>query len=174
MDKRYKVYCLKDRLNKIVYIGATRCRYLSQRFGKKYKTFDCSGLKIELIESFDNEKQMFELESMLIKHYGLNNLLNKTETTDLGHPPKGLNHAGCFKKGENGDSRFGNKRKDAAYESRAKPIICSNGTEYSSVSEACRKLNLQSSNILKVIKRLRNHTGGYKFQYINKANTEGK
>lgn len=173
MEKKFKVYCLRDVNDKIVYIGATR-RTLHRRFLTGYKCFDHRNYKIQLIDSFDTPEEMFELESNLIKHYGIQNLLNKIETTTAGFNPKGLSHNGTFKKGTNGDDRFGDKRKEAAFEARARTIKCiTNNKIYKSISEASRELNVLTGNINKVLKGLRTHTGGYKFEYVNQANTEG-
>lgn len=39
--------------------------------------------------------------------------------------------------------------------------------EYRSISDAARNLNVHHNNISKVLKGLRNHTGGYTFGYLN-------
>jgi len=50
---------------------------------------------------------------------------------------------------------------------RRKPIICiTNGQVYECLHHASEKLNLQQSNIFKVLKGKRVHTGGYKFAYL--------
>lgn len=51
---------------------------------------------------------------------------------------------------------------------RIKNIKCSNGIIYNSISDAAKELKLKTTNICKVLKNTRNHTGGYKFEYINK------
>lgn len=47
-------------------------------------------------------------------------------------------------------------------------IICiNNNIVYESIREASRKLNLYTGSICKVLKGKQNHTGGYKFRYID-------
>ena len=49
-----------------------------------------------------------------------------------------------------------------------KKIIClNNNTIYESINECARKLNLYHQNIHKVLKGKINHTGGYRFKYVN-------
>lgn len=45
------------------------------------------------------------------------------------------------------------------------PIICSNGKEYVSITQAASELNLQGSNISRVCRGKQNHTGGFVFKY---------
>lgn len=55
-----------------------------------------------------------------------------------------------------------NKRKIVAIDNKT-----GNRTNFDSIEEACSKLGVHSGNIYKVIKNKRNHTGGYKFEYID-------
>jgi hypothetical protein len=49
--------------------------------------------------------------------------------------------------------------------SRSKPVICSNGNTYNSISEAGALLHVSNGSICEVLKGKHNHVGGYTFKY---------
>lgn len=51
-----------------------------------------------------------------------------------------------------------------------KPIIDQNGAIYPSLKEAARILGLHKSNISEVLRGIRKHAGGFKFQYYQTSN----
>lgn len=56
---------------------------------------------------------------------------------------------------------------------RKKQIIClNNNVVYSSIHEAAVSLNLLESKISSVCRGIRNHTGNYKFKYLNNVGVE--
>lgn len=58
--------------------------------------------------------------------------------------------------------------KEGIVKAVGRPIYDNLGNKYSSISEAAEKNSIQSSNIGKVLRGKRNHTGGLKFFYVNK------
>jgi len=67
--KKYKVYCIKDKSKKIVYVGQTRQTLSKRMRGHRHtKKLDRS-YTIELISDFDRPEPMYKLEGMLIKQY---------------------------------------------------------------------------------------------------------
>jgi len=57
---------------------------------------------------------------------------------------------------------------------QSKPIIELNSlVVYDSIGEAAKKLGVKVGNICKVCKGQRNHTGGYRFAYLNESNNNG-
>lgn len=68
------------------------------------------------------------------------------------------------------NNNYGTKNIRSAYKNKYisgnfKPVICSNGVEYFSVSEACRQLELDPSTVVKILKGTRKSTRGYTFKY---------
>jgi len=170
--EKFKVYYLKDSDNKVVYVGFTR-RELIKRYNSGYKRFDHKEFRIELAFETNNINEAYKIEEMLIEQYGIHNLLNRSLTRNGNHR-KGYKHNGSFKKGQNGDERFREKRVKKIKERCCIPISCSNGKSYVSITQAATELGLQISNITKVLKGLRNHTGGYTFKYLDHDNTESQ
>lgn len=68
------------------------------------------------------------------------------------------------------NNNYGTKNIRSAYKNKYisgnfKSVICSNGIEYFSVSEACRQLDLDPSTVVKILKGTRKSTRGYTFKY---------
>lgn len=68
------------------------------------------------------------------------------------------------------NNNYGTKNIRSSYKNKYisgnfKSVIYSSGVEYFSVSEACRQLDLDPSNVVKILKGTRKSTRGYTFKY---------
>jgi len=185
---KYKVYCLRDINDIIVYVGCTK-RSLEKRFKEhiKEKNLISSDYKIELITAFDNPKDMFQLEYMLIEHYklqytGLNlnpgnpKRISSTYITSSKSKVKKLTRKSWVPTEEQKQRlktlRCGYKNspehQKILVESRKRKVLCiETGKIYSSAKQAAEELNLQRSKISAVCKGKRITTGKLHFKFID-------
>jgi hypothetical protein len=164
----YKVYALVDR-EKIVYVGYTK-RSLHDRWrSHKNKFPERARLSIQLLQEFESKEQAKEAEILFQKHYdtvesGLNECFGHAN-----HDGSRLIESGKetrIKKGQKLDEvkRLNNLRE--AIKGQRKRIRCVNtGTEYPSISECAKVLNLSIGNLSLVLKGERPHTKGLKFEF---------
>ncbi len=192
--KKYKVYCLKDKDRKIIYVGQTRMS-LSKRMTahRAEKKLDKT-VVIELVADFDTPEPMYELEARLIKQY---NLVEEGLNKSYGYEdvPKqfsqegeqngfyGHKHSDDMRR-KIGQRSIGNKyakgnpsrkgRKNSEYhkqmvsEKKSVPVMCiETGIVYKSGREAAEALGLCRSKISNVCHGKRNTTGGLHFKFVN-------
>jgi hypothetical protein len=168
----FKIYCLKDKHSKIVYVGYTT-QSLHNRWRHHKNTYpDRKDLKIELILEVELKEQAKSLEMLYQKQY--NTLKPNGLNEALGH----INHDGSRLIKAGFKTRFGQKkktpqeeikRKESAREALKKlrkPVICLNTRiVYESVGICAKLLGLSKGNLCLVLKGKRPHTKGLRFQY---------
>ena len=192
--KRYKVYCLRNKENQIKYVGQTR-QTLQKTFSRHRSVswFKDEYFIIELVADFDLPLPMYELESMLIKHYNLvSEGWNKSYGYENGKTEfdasKGNNgfygHSHTDKVCENigkrslnntyakgNKSRTGQKSSEEHIkkfsESKSIKVMClETGEVFKSGRDAAEKLGLCRSKISNVCHGKRKTTGGYHFKFV--------
>jgi GIY-YIG catalytic domain len=170
----YRVYCLRDKTDKIVYIGYTT-RSLHNRWrSHKNQHPEREHLSIQLLQEVELKDMAKTLEIMYIRQY------------DTMHP-KGLNIAFghtnndgeiLLKTGK--QTRFGTRMKYPGEEEKrkarakeaiskicSKPVRCINtGQEYPSARACAKALNLNTSALSMVLRGKRAHTKGLRFEFI--------
>ena len=169
----YRVYCLKNKKDEIVYVGYTS-RSLHDRWRHHKNTFpERIDLKIELIQEVELKEQAKSLEVIYIRQY--NTLSPNGLNIALGH----ANNSGEKLKISGIKTRFGNRPKTYEEEQKRvhnhkegikklyKRIRCINtGIEYESLGHACKELDLHRSALCRVLKGQRSHTKGLRFEYV--------
>lgn len=149
---KYRIYCLKNEKNKIVYIGQTKYELEERLKGhiKKYKHRE--NYSIELIEEVEEKELACELETKYIKLYDtVKNGENKTY--GIGQKGMGANKT-SFKVG----NEFG---KITKYK-----IKCNETGDIGSAKELAEKLNLNKHRIYDVCKGKRKSHKKLTFSYI--------
>lgn len=184
----FKVYALRNKQNKIVYIGLTRVS-LQKRYEQHIwkKQLNREEYKIELIQDNLTQEQAAELEKMLIIHYntvndGLNGAYGSATGNSVYHTEETKEYLRSLKKGipvskehadKNRKARIGmknsEKHKKAVSDGVSKPVMClENGIIYKSGREAAKLLNLNYSKICLVCYGKRHTTGGLHFVFVKK------
>ena len=194
--KRYKVYCLRNKENEIKYVGQTRQDLRKRLAGHRESSwFKAEYFTMELIMDFDLPEPMFELESMLIKHYDLVNCgWNKAYGYENGKKEFDASKANngfyghshteqvCNNIGErslNNQYAKGNKSRTGRNNTEEhkkvnsdkisiKVICLETGEVFKSGHEAANKLGLCRSKISNVCHGKRKTTGGYHFKFVDK------
>lgn len=192
----FRVYCLKNRNEEIVYVGQTRQPLAKRLHNHKAKDGreDCT---ISLIVETDTMEKALMLEAMYIQQYGLNELQNKSEGYDKNHVTRDHYREddkdktnGFYKhkqseyakqvlseRSQGNSYAKGNRartgRKNSEYwqqritEAKSKKVMCiDTGVVYDSVKEAARELGLHNSKISNVCHGKRNKTGGLRFKFV--------
>ncbi len=108
-------------------------------------------------------RKCYRVHRLVAKHF-INNELNLSDVNhiDENKANNSINNLEWVSHIDNIQHGTGIKRSKT---SRSKPIICSNGNTYSSLSEAGRLLGLSTGGICELLKGRRNHVGGYTFKY---------
>lgn len=195
--KKYKVYILREKSGKKVYVGQTR-QTLSRRLSghKQNPRFPHYDITIELVADFDKPEPMYQLEAMLIEQY---NLIEEGWNKSAGYKdcPDQFDQTGekngfyghkhsngvceslgqrslgnSYAKGNKSRTGLTNSKKwhEAITEKKSKSVICLNtGEVFKSGREAANKLNLSRSKVSLVANGKRPHTKGYKFKFVDKG-----
>ena len=154
----YRIYCLKDKDNKVKYVGFTS-RKLHVRFREHCRKFpDRANYHIELISEVEDKEYAKELE----KYYIL--LFNTIIDGDNVNFGMGQDHAnsGSFKCG----NTCGNKG--------TKSVKCvETGEVFNSLTECARHFNLSISKISAVCQGKRKSTGNKHFIYYSEESLSG-
>ena len=173
----YKVYCLKDIIGKIVYVGYTGKSLRTRLTGHRSNHKDRSDLSIELLQ---NAKDKTEAKSLEIQYQLKHNTLY----------PNGLNRCLGHKNNDGQklliagiNTRFGKrpktdieeqKRKEAARLSQMrlrKPVRCiETGIVYESVSMCAKTLGLSVGNLSMVLNKKRPKTQELHFEFVKVPN----
>lgn len=185
--KNFKVYLLRDKTNKIVYVGLTR-NSLSKRFDQHVhrKNLNRNEYKIELVlDNLSNEEAVLLEKELIIQYDTMNNGMNKAFGDANGNSryhsdetkqklslifkdkPVSKEHAD-----KNRIARIGKHNsethKQAVSEKVSIPVIClDTGKVYKSAREAAKELKVHYTKICLVCQGKRKHTGGYHFRYYN-------
>lgn len=192
--KKYKVYVLKEKDGKIVYVGQTR-QPLSRRYSahKCSRRFPHNDYTIELVSDFDKPEPMYKLEGMLIEQYDLvDNGWNKSfgysqcpeQVSQKGELNSFYGHKhrkevcdAIGKRSIGNDYAKGNKSRTGhknskehnktISEKKSKKVMCiDTGEVFKSGRQAAEKMNLQRSKISLVCNGKRKSTGGYRFCFV--------
>lgn len=169
----FKVYCLKDKNRRIVYVGYTK-RSLHNRWRSHKNAYpERENLVIELIQEVETKDQAKSLEVMYQKQY--NTLFPNGLNVALGH----ANHDGSRLIVPGIKTRFGNRLKSEEEEIKRltslrvaiiktrKPVRCINtGFVYESITACAKALELSVGNLSLVLKGKRPHTKGLRFEFI--------
>lgn len=149
----YRIYCLKNELDEIVYVGQTN-RELSVRLSEHKRRFENRKYyTIHLLEETTDLDKANELETYYIKKY---NTVENGENITYGKGTKGLGaNETSFKKG-NTFCKMGTKKVE----------FIETGEIFDSITECSKKLNLDASNISAVCKGKRKSTGNKHFRFI--------
>ena len=149
----YKIYCLKNEEEKIVYVGQTS-RDLEVRLGEHHRKFNHrKNYTIHLLDKTNNKDRADELETYYIKQY---NTVENGENITYGKGTRGLGaNKTSFKKGNN----FGGVGK--------KKVKCiETGIIYESIAQCAKELNLNPKKISDVCNKKRKTTGKLHFEFI--------
>ena len=169
-DKTWKVYALINKAGEIRYVGYTSQTLAARLAIHKKWSPDKRDLSIKLIQEFFNKEQAKAAEILFQKQYNtVENGLNK----HYGH----VNHDGSRLIESGKATRFSSshrpnealrlERCKKANETQRKPVRCINtGVEYKSVSECAKVLGLSIGNLSLVLRGIRPHTKGLKFEFV--------
>lgn len=174
----YRIYSLKDKHGKIVYIGYTS-RSLHDRWRHHKNTHpERIDLRIELIQEVETKDQAKSLEVLFQKQY--NTIYPNGLNVAVGH----TNNDGKKLKEAGIKTRFGNRIRSSEEEAKRvanhakgienlrKRIRCINtGIEYESLGHAAKALGLHRSRICLVLKGKITHTKGLRFEYVPSINS---
>ena len=151
--KTYKIYCLKNEQNEIVYVGQTE-RNLKVRLSEHKRRFSNRvNYTIHLLEETDNIRIADELETEYITKF---NTVECGENTTYGKGRKGLGkNETSFKEG-NEFSKLGTKKVECI----------DTGEIFNSITECAEKLGLNTTNISAVCRGKRKTTGKMRFRYV--------
>lgn len=149
----YRIYCLKNKLNKVVYIGQTN-RNLKTRLSEHQRKFEHrKDYTIHLLEEISDIKKADELETHYIIKY---DTVKNGENVTYGKGRKGL-----------GPNKTSFKKDNIYCKMGTKKVECiETGEIFDSLSECSKQLNLNISNISDVCKGKRKSTGGKHFRFI--------
>lgn len=182
----YKVYLIKDKRDKIWYVGLTK-RELSVRFSQHVskKKLNREDYKIELVQENLSLDQAVQLEKLLIKQYNLletgwNVSPGSINGYSLNHSDKTKQKLRDLKLNKPVSEEHANKNRvarigmsNSEYQKRmvsdknSKKVMClETGKVYKSAREAAKELGLQYSKISLVCNKKRNTTGGKHFVFI--------
>ena len=188
MLENYKIYIIKNKQDKIVYVGLTR-RTLSERYEQHIylKKLNRDEHKIELVKDNMSREEAAILEKLLIDQYntmndGLNQAYGDAAGNSRYHTEETKQYLSSINKGKKVSEEHAQKNRVARigkYNSEyhkqmvsdkvSKSVIClDTGKVYKSAREAARELNLHYSKICLVCQGKRNSTGGYHFRYYTK------
>jgi hypothetical protein len=182
----YKVYLIKDKKDKILYVGLTK-RPLSVRFSQHVsrKKLNRLDYKIELVQEDLTLEQAVKLEILLIKQYNLiddgwnispgsingysvtHSEITKKKLREIKlNKPVSIEHAS-----KNRIARIGMKntehQKKMVSDKNSKKVKClETGKIYKSAREAAKELKLQYSKISLVCNKKRKSTGGMTFIFV--------
>lgn len=151
----YRIYCLKDKNNKIKYVGFTS-RKLEVRFKEHCKNYpERKNYHIELIEETKDKEIAKQKEIYYINFY---NTIKDGDNINLGMGQSTPN-SGNFQFG----NTFGRKG--------TKKVKCLETNEvFNSLTECANYFNLSVSNISAVCKGKRKTTGNKHFIYYSEEN----
>lgn len=162
--KNYKVYLIRNKEKKVVYVGFTT-RTIYQRFLEHVskKKVSHEEHKVELVTEWLTLDEAVTLEAMLIAQYDtIANGLNISPKHNT-HSEATLKKTRVARSGKTNTTEHNSKIGD----SNSKQIIClNNGKVYKSAREAAKDLCLQYSKISLVLNGKRNHTKGYRFKFL--------
>lgn len=101
----------------------------------------------------------------IVRH--LDDDVNNNHVDNLAWGTQLDNHYDCVRNGNY--KGFTDEMRENSYSKSRRPVICykpdGSKEEFRGVSEAARLLNLQESNVWKVLNKERKHTCGYYFEY---------
>ena len=147
----YKIYCLLNENQEIVYVGMTS-RNLKTRMGEHRRKFpDRHNYNILLLEECSNKEKAKTLEKHYIEYY---KTFDYGENKNLGMGTMGVPNKTTFKKGNS----FSPKRKIRCIETNK---------SYNSVADCARDMKIRVSNIYRVLSGERKSTHKYHFEYID-------
>lgn len=150
----YRVYCLKNEENKIVYIGITK-RELRFRMYDHVKSYPHrKNYNIELIEEVEDKSLAEELETYYINFY---DTINNGENITSGVGRKGLSSNKTSFKNGNTFGKMGTK-----------PVKCLDTNEvFSSLTECSKRTGVPITKISDCCKGKRKSSRGLHFEYCN-------
>lgn len=149
----YRIYCLKNELNKIVYVGQTS-RDLEVRLGEHKRRFENrKNYTIHLLEEVIDPNKADELETYYINKF--DTVINGENIT-YGKGTKGLGkNKTSFKKG-NKYCKMGTKKVECI----------ETGEIFNSIRECAEYFNLNEKRISDVCRGVRKTTGKKHFRFI--------
>lgn len=151
----YRIYCLKNKENEVVYVGQT-IRELTIRLSEHKRRFpNRENYTIHLIKETNNCKEADELETFYIRFF---DTVENGENITYGKGTKGLkpwSTSTSFKKG-NKYCKMGTKKVECI----------ETGIIYNSITECAKELGLNPSHITACCKGKRKTTGKKHFKYI--------
>ena len=149
-----RVYCLKNELNEIVYIGQTKLP-LDERYKQHCKVYPHrKSYTIHLLHESDDKNLIDYLETYYIRLY---DTFEYGENNNFGKGQKGMGPLKTSFKNNNTFGKLGTKK-----------VLCiETNIIYNSVKEASEKLNLKANNISAVCNGRQKSTGGYHFKQIS-------
>ena len=148
----YRIYCLKNINNEIVYVGQTS-RDLNIRLKEHRRKFpNRKEYTIHLLKETTDSNEADKLESYYIKLY--NTVINGENVT-YGKGCKGLLPKNSFKK-DNLYCKMGTKKVECI----------ETGYIYDSITDCSKKLNLNITNISACCRGKRKTTGKKHFRFI--------
>ena len=150
---KYRIYCLKNERDEMVYVGQT-IRDLDVRLGDHKRKFpNRKNYTIHLLKELNTQEEADECESHYIEKY---DLVNNGENITYGKGRKGLgSNSTSFKKG-NDFCKMGTKRVECI----------ETGVIYDSITQCAKEMNLNPTNITACCKGKRKTTGKCHFRYI--------
>ena len=153
----YRIYCLKNQFDEVVYVGQT-VRELECRLSEHKRRFpNRENYTIHLLEEVETVEMADELETKYIIEY---DTVNNGENITYGKGRKGLTGLNAtkssFKKG-NTFGKLGTKKVECI----------ETGEIFDSITECANKLNLNPSKISAVCKGKRKSTGKKHFRYAS-------
>lgn len=183
--KNYKVYLIRDKVKKIIYVGLTG-QELSRRFNQhcSKRQWKHTDYAIELVQEYLTLLQAVELEEMLIVQY-------QTRLYGLNVSPKSINgysneHSEAMKEkwskerrgvpvspehaAKNRVARLGKTNsehhKAMVSQKKSKPVMCLNdGLLFPSARKAAAHYKTSYSKISNVCTGKRAHTRGLRFKF---------
>ena len=149
----YRIYCLKNVENEIIYVGQT-VRDLDTRLSDHKRKFpNRKNYTIHLLEETIDSEEADELETYYINKF---DTVKNGENITYGKGTKGLGaNATSFKK-NNPYCKMGTKKVECI----------ETKTIYNSITECARELGLNPSHITECCKGKRKSTGKKHFRYI--------
>lgn len=143
----FKIYCLKDELGNMKYIGYTSLSEARRMAEHRHSHSQRKNYKFEVLDVFDTKAEALEAERAYIEQY--------REIYELENIANGQGYPEAF------DGRRGitNRKKVYCFETEQ---------VYDSCSEAAEKLNIsKSQHIARVARGERNSCHGYHFKFAS-------
>ena len=146
--------------------GVTSCgKIWSYKSGKFLKPCKADGGYLNVCLSKDGKRKTFLLHRLVAEAY----LRNPDNLPQINHKDENKEN-NCWWNLEWCESEYNNNygtRNNQISKKLSKPIVCvETGERFYGINECARKMNLFVTNICKVLKGKRNHTGGYTFEYV--------